>query len=56
MNHDEDRFDQLRQMHDWLGISLGALVVLHALAALRHHFVLRDATLRRMLGLSQSGS
>jgi cytochrome b561 len=55
LNHNEDRFDQLRRLHDWLGIALGALVMLHALAALRHHVALRDATLRRMLGLSQSG-
>jgi cytochrome b561 len=36
-------------LHGWLAWSLVALVAVHAVAALRHHFVLRDASLRRML-------
>jgi cytochrome b561 len=36
--------------HYWLAVSLIALVVLHALAAIKHHFIDRDATLKRMLG------
>jgi cytochrome b561 len=35
--------------HTILGYGLAALVVLHILAALRHHLLLRDATLIRML-------
>ncbi len=35
--------------HEWLFWVLVALVALHAGAALYHHFVLRDATLQRML-------
>jgi len=35
--------------HTVLGYALAALAALHILAALRHHFVLRDATLLRML-------
>lgn len=35
--------------HATLGYLLAALIVLHAGAALKHHFVDRDATLRRML-------
>lgn len=35
--------------HEVLGYALAALVVVHVLAALRHHLVLRDATLVRML-------
>jgi len=35
--------------HHWLGWLLIALVVGHVTAALRHHFVLRDDVLRRML-------
>ncbi|KQN19308.1 cytochrome B [Sphingomonas sp. Leaf33] len=35
--------------HEVLGYALLALVVLHTLAALRHHLILRDSTLVRML-------
>jgi cytochrome b561 len=36
-------------VHDILGWVLLALVLLHVAAALRHHFLLRDGVLRRML-------
>jgi len=36
-------------IHQWLAYALLALVLLHAAAALRHHFLIRDATLRKML-------
>lgn len=36
--------------HEILGFLFAALIVLHVAAALRHHFVLKDATLRRMFG------
>ena len=36
-------------LHQWTAYGLLAIVVLHALAALYHHIVLRDDTLRRML-------
>lgn len=39
------------QLHKYAAWTLVVLAVLHALAALKHHFVDRDATLRRMLGL-----
>lgn len=44
--------------HEWLAYLLIALVSLHTLAALKHHFVDRDSTLRRMLrpGGSRSSS
>ncbi|WP_188055902.1 cytochrome b [Sphingosinithalassobacter sp. CS137] len=35
--------------HDLMGFAMAGLVVLHVAAALRHHFVLRDRTLARML-------
>lgn len=38
------------EVHEWLAWSLMALVAIHALAALKHHFYNRDATLRKMLG------
>lgn len=37
------------ETHEILGLAMAGLVVLHILAALRHHLVLRDATLVRML-------
>ncbi len=37
------------EVHYALAISLGVIVSLHIAAALKHHFVLRDDTLRRML-------
>ena len=35
--------------HGWLAWAGMALAALHILAALRHHFVLRDGVLRRMI-------
>ena len=37
-------------VHEYLAYTLIGLVLLHALAALKHHFIDRDDTLRRMLG------
>ncbi len=37
--------------HRWMGWTLVILAGLHALAALKHHFLDRDDTLRRMLGM-----
>lgn len=36
--------------HRWLAYVLAAIVVLHVFGALKHHFIDRDDTLRRMLG------
>lgn len=36
--------------HYWLAVALISLAGVHALAALKHHFIDRDATLTRMLG------
>jgi cytochrome b561 len=43
-------FEKLRELHDWLGYTMGVLICIHASAALRHHFILRDGSLRKMLG------
>ena len=46
----------LAWLHAWGGYALIALVALHAGAALRHHLVLRDEVLRRMIpGLPRPG-
>ena len=52
--YDEDLFGLLRQVHAWLGYAMAVLICIHAGAALRHHFVLRDETLRKMLWSSDS--
>jgi len=41
--------DTAGEVHEWLAFTLIALVVLHVLAALKHHLVNRDQTLKRML-------
>jgi cytochrome b561 len=41
--------DQFMEVHETLSSVLLALVGLHIAAALKHHFIDRDATLRRML-------
>lgn len=47
--HDEHLFRFLQALHGWLGYALTLLVALHVGAALEHHFVRRDDTLRKML-------
>ena len=37
------------EVHAVLAVSLGVILALHVAAALKHHFVLKDDTLRRML-------
>ncbi len=40
-------------IHRYLAYALAGLVIMHALAALKHHFIDRDNTLLRMLGSKQ---
>jgi cytochrome b561 len=42
--------------HEVLARVLGVVVLLHIVGALKHHFVLRDDVLRRMLPFQRSGS
>jgi cytochrome b561/polyisoprenoid-binding protein YceI len=42
-------YETLHGVHEFLAYSLGAAVLLHIAGALKHHFVLRDGILRRML-------
>ena len=46
--------DRAGDVHEWLAYTLIALVTLHAGAAVKHHFIDRDDTLKRMLGRSSS--
>jgi cytochrome b561 len=41
--------DVVTELHEWAAYGIGALAILHALAALKHQFINRDGTLRRML-------
>ncbi len=41
--------DRLGVLHQVLGLLLAIVAAVHVLAALRHHFVLKDSTLKRML-------
>lgn len=43
--------DQLEGVHYWLAMGTLGLLALHVGAALKHHFINRDAVLRRMLPL-----
>lgn len=41
---------QLQEVHEYLGDAMIALITLHVLASLWHHFFRRDNTLARMVG------
>jgi len=46
---DDQLFRMFIQIHKWLGYALITCMLVHISAALRHHFLLRDATLKKML-------
>jgi cytochrome b561 len=52
---DEHLSERLFYFHGWLGWAVGALFCVHIGAALRHHFIQRDAVLRRMLPVKLGG-
>jgi cytochrome b561 len=39
----------LRELHEWIGWTIATVALAHALAALYHHYVLKDRVLARML-------
>lgn len=47
--HNDDLFAAFIGIHKWLGYALVLLIAVHMGAALRHHFVVKDDTLRKML-------
>ena len=47
---------QLQDVHNWVGWAIIVLAVGHALAALYHHYGLRDRVLERMLPLARRDS
>lgn len=46
--------DLLGQWHAWMAWLIIVLVVLHASAALKHHFIDKDDSLRKILGLNHN--
>jgi len=49
IGQDDYLFQVFITVHKWLGYTLAALIVVHAGAALRHQFLEKDDTLRKML-------
>ena len=46
---DRTRYEFFHDVHETLAMSLLVIAVLHAAAAIKHHFIDRDDILRRML-------
>ncbi len=52
MEKSEEIFKLSRQVHEFSSYTLIAVIGMHVLGALKHHFVDRDTTLRRMIRMS----
>ena len=50
----EQQEDVAGEIHFWLAWSLMTLMVVHALGALKHHFIDKDRTLLRMVNIKQN--
>ncbi len=48
--------DLFGAVHGWLALTLGLVALVHLLAALRHHFLLGDDVLKRMLPIWKRNS
>jgi cytochrome b561 len=53
---DRGLYETFHDTHEMLARVLGVAVLLHVVGALKHHFVLRDGVLRRMLPFNRNGS
>lgn len=51
VHHDSALGETIGQWHEWIGWTMLALIGLHALAALYHHYVRKDDVLRDMIRL-----
>lgn len=47
-------YEAMLETHDALALALGAVVLLHIAAAVKHHVLLKDDVLRRMLPFTKS--
>jgi len=54
LGKDKHVADVLKATHHWINYTMAAVIVLHAAAALKHHFVDRDDVLARMLPLRRT--
>ena len=54
VGQDKALYDALHETHEILATALIVVAVLHVLAALKHHFVLKDDVLRRMLPFTRT--
>ena len=54
--HNDSLFRTYIQLHKWLSYALIAFLFAHSGAALRHHFLLKDATLKKMASGSEAAS
>lgn len=52
----ENQEDLAGELHYYLAISLIVLASIHALAALKHHFIDKNATLKKMLGVQHNST
>ena len=50
----DNQEDIAGSIHKWLAYSIMAFSLLHALGALKHHFIDKDNTLKRMIKVSQN--
>jgi len=48
---DSEWIDLFGRLHLWIALATIGLASLHATAALKHHFIDKDVTLKRMLGI-----
>jgi len=53
---DQELHETLEEVHEVLFYSLAIVAILHALAALYHHFWMKDDALRRMLPFARTRS
>jgi cytochrome b561 len=49
ISHNDYLFQRFVAIHKWLGYGFILFILIHAGAALGHHFILKDDTLRKML-------
>ena len=56
VGRDKALADVWHQAHEVLATVLVVVIVLHVLAALQHHFIHKDNTLRRMLSWRRQGT
>lgn len=48
VSYNEHLFHTFIEIHKWLGYALVVLILIHAGAALRHHLIFKDETLKKM--------